>query len=51
MKKLNQLLERIEAIKQGYFDGRFKHRVIENKKKNLIKKLGRKKVSKNDLPE
>jgi hypothetical protein len=34
---LDKSLNRQEAVEQGYYDGRFRNRVIPNKKKNKNK--------------
>jgi len=37
-------LQRKLAIQQGFYDGRFKEKVVKDKKKERQKKLARKKV-------
>lgn len=38
-------LQRKLAMQQGFYDGRFKEKVIRDKKKEYSKKLSRKKVN------
>jgi len=37
-------LQRKLAIQQGFYDGRFKEKIVKDKKKEYKKKLARKKV-------
>jgi hypothetical protein len=37
-------LQRKMAMQQGFYDGRFKEKVVKDKKKEFSKKLSRKKV-------
>lgn len=39
-----QKLQRKLALQQGFYDGRFKEKVIKDKKKEAEKKLTRKKI-------
>jgi hypothetical protein len=39
-----QKLQRKLAMQQGFYDGRFKEKVVKDKKKESEKKLARKKV-------
>jgi len=51
MKTFNKLFQGAKAREresrkdQGFFDGRFRHRVVPNKKKKELDKLSRKKIS------
>jgi hypothetical protein len=38
-------LQRKLALQQGFYDGRFKEKIIKDKKKELKKKFARKKVN------
>lgn len=38
-------LQRKLAIQQGFYDGRFKEKVVKDKKKEYSKRLSRKKVN------
>ena len=38
-------LQRKLAMQAGYYDGRFKEKVVKDKKKEYKRKLGRKKVN------
>lgn len=39
-----QAQNRMNAKEQGFYDGRFKTKIIRNKKKEAMKKLSRKKL-------
>jgi hypothetical protein len=40
-------LQRKLAMQAGFYDGRFKEKVVKDKKKEYLRKLGRKKVDLN----
>ncbi len=40
-----KILQRKLALQQGFYDGRFKEKTIKDKKKELKKRLARKKVN------
>jgi len=47
--KIAQIINRKMAVSQGFYDGRFKSKVVPDKKKNIHKVLRKNKLSKNDF--